>query len=84
MSRFVQFEGLVCFFCGNISISNGSSASHSESVRLLEYGIIITLESLYDLNSSWEKMSNGFYTDKPKPKVVSPSYNQNIPTHDSL
>ncbi len=62
MSRFVQFKGLVCFFCGNISISNGSRISHSESVKLLEYGIVTVLEDGDDLTSSQQKMSNGFYT----------------------
>ena len=63
MSRFVQFEGLVRFFCGNISTSNGSRTSHSASVKLLEYGIVTSLNSNNDLTSSHSQMSNGFYTD---------------------
>ena len=50
--RFVQFEGLVRFFCGNISTSKGSRTSHSESVKLLEYGIVTTLEGDDDLTAS--------------------------------
>jgi hypothetical protein len=60
--RFVQFEGLVRFFCGNISTSKGSRTSHSESVKLLEYGIVTALEGDDDLTASQPKMSNGFYT----------------------
>ena len=44
-SRLVQLEGFVRFFCGNISTSNGSRTSHSASVKLLEYGIVTSLES---------------------------------------
>ena len=61
-SRFVQFEGLVRFLGGNISINNGSSTSHSESVKLLEYGIVTALEDDDDFTSFQQKMSNGFYT----------------------
>lgn len=61
ISRFVQFDGLVCFFVGNISTSKGSKISHSRSVKLLEYGIVTQLEVGYDLTSSPSKMSNGFY-----------------------
>ncbi len=49
---FVQFEGIVRFRGGNISTSNGSSTSHSESVKSLEDGMIIILESHYNINSS--------------------------------
>lgn len=45
MSRFVQFEGLVRFLGGNISTINGSRISHSASVKLLDYGIVTSLES---------------------------------------
>jgi len=60
MISFVQFEGLVCFFCGSISTSNGSRTSHSESIRLLEYGIVTQRVTMTLLHSS-KKMSNGFY-----------------------
>ena len=60
-SRFVQFEGLVRFLGGNISINSGSSTSHSESVKLLEYGIVTALEDDDNFTSFQQKMSNGFY-----------------------
>ncbi len=60
-SRFVQFEGLVRFLGGNISINSGSSTSHSESVKLLEYGIVTALEDDNDFTSFHQKMSNRFY-----------------------
>ena len=60
-SRFVQFEGLVRFLGGNISINSGSSTSHSESVKLLEYGIVTALEDDNDFTSFHKKMSNRFY-----------------------
>ena len=63
-SRFVQFEGLVRFLGGNISINSGSSTSHSESVKLLEYGIVTALEDDNDFTSFHQKMSNGFYKKK--------------------
>ena len=53
MSPFVQFEGLVRFLGGNISTSNGSRISHSESVKLLEYAIVTALEIIIDLTSSY-------------------------------
>lgn len=60
-SRFVQFEGLVRFLGGNISINSGSSTSPSESVKLLEYGIVTALEDDDDFTPFQQKMSNGFY-----------------------
>ena len=46
ISRFVQSQGRVRFFCGNICGSSGSRISHSESVRLLGYIIATRLEDV--------------------------------------
>ena len=51
MSRFVQFDGRVRFFVGNISTSNGSRMFHSESVKLLKYGMATELGFGNDLTS---------------------------------
>ena len=69
-SLFVQFEGLVRCFCGNILIKSGSSTSYSKSVKLLEYGIVTALKDGDDLTSSQQKMSNGFYSTITIPRAV--------------
>ena len=51
-----------------ISINSGSSTSHSESVKLLEYGIVTALEDDDDFTSFQQKMSNRFYTKTKKLK----------------
>src|SRR4028119_1368024 len=60
-SRFVQLQGRVCFLTANIWGSRGSRISHSSSVRLLEYGMIGKIWLWRYLNSTEQKMSNGFY-----------------------
>ncbi len=60
MSRFVQFDALVCFFWGNISISKGLRISHSESVKLLEYGILIALKVVIALLHPSKRCQMGF------------------------
>jgi hypothetical protein len=44
--------GLVRFFVGNISTSKGSSISHYESVKLLEYAMVAEFGFGNDFTSS--------------------------------
>ncbi len=70
MSRFVQFDGLVCFFWGNILTSKGSRISHSESVKLLEYGILIALKVVITLLHHRKRCQMGSIAKTPKSDCI--------------